>query len=872
MDQQTLELLRVLQSDERDAGALQQIQSLLPRARLGAGDDRAALADISELLEVWAETAPPELAAAVTVEAAQIADEDLEQAERALQLYMQSLSRAPSELEPLRKLDALLLKRGEREQLEAILVAHAEALCAVKDVDPALCARVYQHLGQVRAERGIDLDAAIEAYERSLDLAPEPGVIAELAELYARRGSNGDAAQAADLLCTLGDVLGAEQGAPMLERSLDLVPGHEAALELLETYVPAGEQATRLWTRWAAYIDATGDEASADKRRMLLAHAYAELGRPRDALISLGPLIDKSDPEALRLQAAYLASLQEGKQRESAAAQPAAKPGKGNGAAVRPPTLVGFRVPAPGNPSSAAGPRSEPPGPIAAAAEPAEQPSPETGAPVEPAGPQEPGAGALAVPVQQRVAGSTRAKAAGGLARKRPARSGETLVGFRIPLELAGDGAAANAAAALQTGKAAQPSRSAKPRDPRASAASGAAAGARPAGAAARATDKKPAKTLPAAAKTPAGQARAAQPAAAMSPPAQSPVPQAPPATLSGAAAKAAALKARRSAAPPAAGRSSAPSAPPALGAAAARASRPSGQPAIARGRAPSAPPALARASAAPALVQAGDAPPFVASAAPPPFPSARASAAAQAALPAEVAPAAAEAASMPGGNAVAAAELEAPLPGALSSLRARFPLLRGKGGLIAAGAGLALLGLIAAFALGGRKRPPPPVLRRHDAVAAEPTAAKPEAPAPKPVAAAPAPKPVEPPAVKHEAPAPKKASRAEPEVKITAGRPHVKGGGLSAQQISLVLEDTLPAIEHCYRSALAHQSHLHGRVVFGWTITRHGATTHVRKLHATLKDRKLQRCAIEAIDKAHFPRPKKKTSEVTWPVEFHKG
>src|SRR5262249_5633035 len=155
MEQQTLELLRALQSSERDGRAFTHIRTLLPteRTRLAAAEDRATLADISELLEMWADSAPKELAAAAAAEAAQIADEDLEQAERAVKLYQLSLERAPTEPDALRKLEALLSRRGEFDRLEAVLTKHLETLSKQPDVAPALIAAAYRRLGQLRGER-----------------------------------------------------------------------------------------------------------------------------------------------------------------------------------------------------------------------------------------------------------------------------------------------------------------------------------------------------------------------------------------------------------------------------------------------------------------------------------------------------------------------------------------------------------------------------------------------------------------------------------------------------------------------------------------------------------------------------------------------
>src|SRR5436190_9472614 len=99
MEPKTLELLRLLQPGVHDVQTFDTIRSLLTtqRSRLAEVDDRATLADLSELLEVWAEGAPPQMAAAALMEAAQIAEQHLEQSERAVQLYLDSIEHEPGD-------------------------------------------------------------------------------------------------------------------------------------------------------------------------------------------------------------------------------------------------------------------------------------------------------------------------------------------------------------------------------------------------------------------------------------------------------------------------------------------------------------------------------------------------------------------------------------------------------------------------------------------------------------------------------------------------------------------------------------------------------------------------------------------------------
>jgi hypothetical protein len=87
-----------------------------------------------------------------------------------------------------------------------------------------------------RCRAADDLDGAIEAYEQALNVEAELATVRQLADLFAMRAGPGDAQQAADLYCTLGDVLGNPEGIVMLERALAQRPEHPTAKALLATY------------------------------------------------------------------------------------------------------------------------------------------------------------------------------------------------------------------------------------------------------------------------------------------------------------------------------------------------------------------------------------------------------------------------------------------------------------------------------------------------------------------------------------------------------------------------------------------------------------------------------------------------------------
>ncbi|HMI93066.1 MAG TPA: AgmX/PglI C-terminal domain-containing protein [Polyangiales bacterium] len=865
MDQQTFELLRVLQSGERSEQGLAQVRSLLDpqRRALHAADDRASLSDISELLEVWAESAPPPQAAAAIAHAGQIAEQDLEQAERAVQLYIASLERDPTQSKVVDQLDGLLKQLRQRERLDAVLVKMAAALRAQGDAGADAAATTLRRLGQLRVQLGTSIDGAVSAYEQALELSAEVELIRELAELYAKRNVNGDARQAADLYATLAEVLGAQAGKALLERALDLVPGHLEALSLLESFVPEAKRAERLAPRWAAFVNDSDDIEAAAQRRSLLARAALKSGDHHAALEWIGPNADQGDHAALDLQASALAALA---QADGAAATPAASPAaspvassatnkSGKKAPVRPSTLVGFRV-----------------------------------------------------PVGSRTTEAEQANAPGARKPRKP-RSGDTIVGFRVPEALAATAAerTAHAASSKPSPSSAAASKAAalKPAagsaKPTAGAKSGAASanGGKPATAnapasknASTATASKPAARSSAAGAKPA----ASQPAIGARAPRHE------------VAATAPLSPAQRSAALRTGGSAGTLPAASAMAISATSASAPSA--ALAATFSPAA--ALA------ATLRASSAPPVAA--APTPTAIAQSPAAALASSlqarasssPPPLAPRLSHmSGAAPASSAAAQAQVLAPTPAAaplpvampaprksegdrrdddLSGVRAR-PQFLDKRTLAIGGA--VLLGVIGAvMLLRAKPAPTPPAASADAAQAVEaPPSAAPSSATPTAVATGTTSAPAAPSAA---APtgsalpsslaaaitppvttAPAAAVAPEPttgRVEVQVSEIRVRGGKLRTKDVLTALGAGLKDVEHCYEEVLEDHPRTAGALNYSFTVDRKGNPTKIKKAGGTIKDSRLLKCTQRAIEKADFPKPKSKPAQVTLPLEFKKS
>jgi tetratricopeptide (TPR) repeat protein len=202
------------------------------------------------------------------------------------------------------RVEPLLSARGQFQRLETIVGIQAHALdeMGTGGAEAETRAYVWRTLGRLRIENLGDTDGAIEAFEHALEAEADADTLSQLANLYAARGREGDAHQAADLYCTLGDALGAPDGIAFVEAALNIAPDHEESLVLLESLVPEKEHNIRLEQRWAAFLATAPDGPATDKRRRKLAQLMVGEDRHREALDCITPLANKGDQAAMNIQ------------------------------------------------------------------------------------------------------------------------------------------------------------------------------------------------------------------------------------------------------------------------------------------------------------------------------------------------------------------------------------------------------------------------------------------------------------------------------------------------------------------------------------------------------------------------------------------
>jgi hypothetical protein len=154
---------------------------------------------------------------------------------------------------------------------------------------------------------------------------------------------------AAELLVSLAESYDGDHGLAYAGGALDILPGHDRALELFAYYARALRSEAELVPRYAAYVRANPEGAMATEARHAVAAAHEGVGDYRSAVEVLEPLRNRGDAEAAeKLKDLY----------PLAARQPAGAPGpppppRGGGASLQQGTMPAAFAPAgPGAPDS----------------------------------------------------------------------------------------------------------------------------------------------------------------------------------------------------------------------------------------------------------------------------------------------------------------------------------------------------------------------------------------------------------------------------------------------------------------------------------------------------------------------------------------
>lgn len=300
MDNRLQKLFRRLRSGPYDKTALKRIKEEIAslREHLSAKGEKKSLQEIVEFLISWSQSATDKTAASLALfEAGIIAETDLNETERARQLYVSSMISDATHTAPFYRFVELLVKHKHFEELEVFFQTKGRKLVTAL-VNPSMQAEMLRKMAVIRSQHTRNIDGAIEAYLEILQIDPEISDVKRLAELLSERGHSSDTEQIADLYYTLGDIMRDKEGIRMLSKALDVNPVHEDALLLLEELIPQNQQSKRLKDRWSRYLKQIPDGPSSDARRRALAQALGDDGCHQEGIEYLTPLVEKDDATA----------------------------------------------------------------------------------------------------------------------------------------------------------------------------------------------------------------------------------------------------------------------------------------------------------------------------------------------------------------------------------------------------------------------------------------------------------------------------------------------------------------------------------------------------------------------------------------------
>lgn len=150
-----------------------------------------------------------------------------------------------------------------------------------------------------------DLGGASRALARARQVdEQDPGLMQEYAGLIVERLQAGEDVPAqertmgAELLVGLAEAYSGEHGLAYSAGALDIMPGHDRALQLYAYYARELQREDDVAARYLAYVEANPNGAMAPEARWLLAASYEGAGQIENAIQVLEPLRGQGDPQA----------------------------------------------------------------------------------------------------------------------------------------------------------------------------------------------------------------------------------------------------------------------------------------------------------------------------------------------------------------------------------------------------------------------------------------------------------------------------------------------------------------------------------------------------------------------------------------------
>jgi hypothetical protein len=268
------------------------------------GDIKALVALLERRAKALAPLAPqsPEIRgelAAMHEELGRLWSDSLQQPKKALENFRRSIDLEPGSAYAIYGAREIYKSLGQWD--DAVQMYEAELSV---EQDPQRQLALLRDEAATRRSAG-DLGGACRALARARQIDDQdPGLQQEYSGIIVERLQAGEDVPAqertvgAELLVGLAETYDGEHGLAYSAGALDIMPGHDRALQLYAYYARALQREDDVTSRYLGYVDANPNGAMAAEARWLLAASYEGAGQLDNAVQILEPLRGQGDPQA----------------------------------------------------------------------------------------------------------------------------------------------------------------------------------------------------------------------------------------------------------------------------------------------------------------------------------------------------------------------------------------------------------------------------------------------------------------------------------------------------------------------------------------------------------------------------------------------
>lgn len=295
-------LTRALERDPRNAAAADMVEQMLTKD-----------GDVQRLVEVLERRATalgatqvdPRETGALHHRLGELWESAIGRVDRAVFHYRKAFELDPTLLEAIYAARRIYLSAGNMKAAATLYDLEANA-----ETDVPRKVALLRELAQLRSHDLSDLEGAVVALKRAASAAPDDMAVKhELAAALMNRASGmGQATAAAEedrqragqIFFELAQVV-PEHAFAYCEATLDALPGHEQAMDLLEQLAQLDGRMDALPARWVGFLATNPEAPGTDRRRERLAHAYVAAGQIDDAVACTEPLLERGNPRAAEM-------------------------------------------------------------------------------------------------------------------------------------------------------------------------------------------------------------------------------------------------------------------------------------------------------------------------------------------------------------------------------------------------------------------------------------------------------------------------------------------------------------------------------------------------------------------------------------------